>query len=59
MLNLGRKPGEQIIIGDDIVLTVVEVRGGRVKIGIDAPKEVRIRRGEVEPHDGKETNASD
>lgn len=54
MLTLDRKPGTQIIIGNDIVLTVVEVRGGRVKIGIDAPKEVRIRRGEVDPHDGTE-----
>jgi carbon storage regulator len=55
MLILKRKPGEQIVIGDNIIVTVAEVRGNRVKIGIDAPKETRVRRMEIEPHEEKET----
>lgn len=51
MLILSRKPGEQLILGENIVVTVAEVRGARVKIGIDAPKEIKVRRAEVEPHD--------
>lgn len=50
MLALSRKAGEKkkIIIGDNIVLTVVEVREGKVKLGIEAPKDVKIVRSEVE-----------
>jgi hypothetical protein len=44
MLVLSRKPGEQVVIGDGITLTVVEVRGGRVRLAFDAPDQVRIRR---------------
>lgn len=47
MLVLSRKAGEQILIGDDIVVTVLEVRGEGVKIGIDAPRGLRIQRQEV------------
>ncbi len=47
MLALTRRAGERLIIGDDIVLTVVEVRGDNVKIAIEAPKEVKIYRGEI------------
>jgi len=47
MLVLSRKNGESIIIGDDIKLTIVEVRGDKVRLGIDAPKEVPIHREEV------------
>lgn len=47
MLVLSRKPGERILIGDDVTLTVIEVRGARVRLGIDAPKHVRIHRMEV------------
>ena len=48
MLVLSRKPGESIRIGNDILITVTEVRGGRVKIGINAPDACTIRRGELE-----------
>lgn len=48
MLVLTRKADEQILIGDDIKITLVKVRGGSVRIGIDAPKQVRIVRGELE-----------
>lgn len=54
MLVLSRKPGEQIRIGDNITITVVEVRGNRVKIGIEAPRSVGVVRGELEPH-GQQT----
>lgn len=47
MLVLTRKPGEQILIGDDIVLTVMEGSGGAVRIGIEAPRGVKITRAEV------------
>lgn len=48
MLTLSRKVGEKITIGDNIVLTVVEVRGDKVRIGIDAPKEIKVMRTELE-----------
>lgn len=47
MLVLTRKPGEQIIIGNNIRLTVVSVGPGRVKLGIEAPENVRIDRREI------------
>jgi carbon storage regulator len=47
MLVLTRKIGQQIILGDDIVITVVEVDRGRVRIGIDAPKAVQVMRREL------------
>ena len=49
MLVLTRKADEQILIGDDIKITLVKVRGGSVRIGIDAPKSVKIIRAELEP----------
>jgi len=47
MLVLTRKPGEQIRIGNDIVVTVLEVSGNKVRVGIDAPDNVSIVRGEL------------
>lgn len=47
MLVLTRKAGEGIIIGDDIRITVVELKGGGVRIGIDAPREMKVHRQEV------------
>lgn len=47
MLVLTRKPGERIVIGDNIVLTVVEAKGDNIRIGIEAPREVKIFRGEI------------
>ena len=47
MLVLTRKPGESIVIGQDIVITVIEIKGGQVRIGIDAPREVQVHREEV------------
>ncbi|WP_413451418.1 carbon storage regulator CsrA [Georgenia phoenicis] len=47
MLVLSRKVGEQIVIGEDIVLTVVDVRGDTVRLGIAAPRHVTVNRAEV------------
>jgi carbon storage regulator len=47
MLILSRKKNDVIRINDDIVLTVVEIRGDKVRIGIDAPSNVTVHRGEV------------
>ncbi len=47
MLVLSRKRGEGIVIGDGVTLTVLEVRGGRVKLGFNAPAEMPIHRKEV------------
>jgi carbon storage regulator len=51
MLVLSRKPAEAIRIGDDIIIKVIAIRGGQVKIGIEAPQEVRVMR--MEPHNGE------
>jgi carbon storage regulator len=47
MLVLTRRQGESIVIGGDIVITVIEVRSGQVRIGIDAPRHVQVHREEV------------
>lgn len=57
MLVLTRKTDEQILIGNDIKITLIRVRGNSVRIGIDAPREVRVVRGELEAFDSKPSNA--
>jgi carbon storage regulator len=47
MLVLTRKLGEGIVIGDDVTITVVEMKGGNVRIGIDAPRHKKIYRQEI------------
>jgi carbon storage regulator len=47
VLVLSRRLGESIIIGDDIVVTVLEVRGEVVRVGIAAPRSIRVHREEV------------
>ena len=47
MLVLTRKKDERIVINDNIVVVVVEIRGDKVRLGIEAPKEVPIHRQEV------------
>ena len=47
MLVLSRKKNESIVIGDNIVVTVVEIQGDKVRLGFQAPKEVAIHRREV------------
>ena len=47
MLVLSRKKSESVVINDDIVITVVEVRGDKVRLGIQAPREIPVHRKEV------------
>ncbi len=47
MLVLNRKRGEQVVIGDGITVTVLEVKGDRVKLGFDGPPDVPIHRKEI------------
>lgn len=47
MLALTRKIGERIVIADDIILTVVDIKGDNVRLAIEAPKQVKIFRGEI------------
>lgn len=52
MLVLSRKVGDRIVIGDGIVLVVKRIVGQRVSLGIEAPQQVHIVRGELKPLDG-------
>jgi len=47
MLALTRKVGERIVIGDNIVVTVVSIKGDNIRMTIEAPKEIKIYRGEI------------
>lgn len=47
MLALTRKVGERIVIGDNIIVTVVDIKGDNIRVSIDAPKEIKIYRGEL------------
>ncbi|MBU4337120.1 MAG: carbon storage regulator CsrA [Actinobacteria bacterium] len=47
MLVLSRRVGERLLIGDDVVITVIEVRSDGVRLGIEAPREIRVHRAEV------------
>ncbi len=47
MLVLSRQRDESIIIGDDIKITIVDIRGDKVRLGIEAPKEISVHRQEV------------
>ena len=48
MLVLSRKPGQKLQIGDNITVTVLEVHGRVMRLGIEAPSDVRVLRGELE-----------
>lgn len=48
MLVLSRKEGERLCIGNDVTITVNRISGNRITLGIDAPRDVRIVRGELE-----------
>jgi carbon storage regulator len=47
MLILTRKPGESLYIGDDVKVTIVEIKGNQIRVGIDAPADLRIYREEI------------
>ena len=66
MLVLSRKKNESIVINDDITIVVVEIRGDKVRLGVEAPKEVPVHRREVfdairrnEAASGKEAEKTD
>lgn len=48
MLVFTRKVGESVVIGGTVVVTIVDVRGDRVRVGIEAPKEVTVHRDEIQ-----------
>ena len=50
MLVLSRKVGEKLLIGDDVTVEIVRIKGNRVTIGITAPEEVKVLRGELKQH---------
>lgn len=58
MLVLSRQSDETIIIGDNIRVTIVEVRGDKVRIGIDAPRDVAVHRQEIYDAIRKESHAA-
>lgn len=47
MLVLSRKRDESIMIGDDIIITIVDIRGDKVRLGVEAPQDVPVHRQEV------------
>lgn len=47
MLVLSRTVGEVIVIGDEITITIIEVRGNKVRVGINAPRDISVHRHEV------------
>ena len=47
MLVLTRTPGKRIVVGDDIIITVVDIQGDRVKLGVSCPREIPVHREEV------------
>lgn len=58
MLVLSRKKNESIVINDDITIVVVEIRGDKVRLGVEAPKEVPVHRREVYDAIKRSNNAS-
>ena len=47
MLRITRRAGERIVLGDDVIVEVIEVKGGTVRIGIDAPRSLPVYREEI------------
>lgn len=47
MLILTRRVGESVVIGDDVTITVLGVKGNQVRIGVDAPRDVAVHRQEI------------
>lgn len=59
MLVLSRKKSEEIIIAGNIVITVVEIRGDKVRLGVTAPKDISVHRREVQEVIDEEKNGDD
>jgi carbon storage regulator len=58
MLVLSRKTGEAIVIGKDIVVTILEVRGDQVRVGVDAPRSISVHREEIYLQVARENSAA-
>ena len=58
MLVLSRKAGEQVVIDSNITFQIIRIQGNRVTIGISAPAEVKILRGELTPHTQPQSSTS-
>jgi carbon storage regulator len=58
MLVLSRKLGEKIFIGDNICITVVDIDRGKIRLGIEAPRDVPIFRQELLPLNGEAANSA-
>ncbi|MBP6104017.1 MAG: carbon storage regulator CsrA [Gammaproteobacteria bacterium] len=56
MLILTRRVGESLVVGDDVTLTVLGVKGNQVRIGVNAPKEVSVHREEIYQRIQREKN---
>lgn len=48
MLILTRRPNETVVVGGNVVLTVLDIKGGQVRIGVKAPRDVTVNRGEIQ-----------
>ncbi len=59
MLVLSRKLGEKIVIGDNIVVTVVKIDRNQIRLGIEAPQEVPVYREEIAPNRGTKAVADE
>lgn len=59
MLILTRRVGEALIIGDDVVVNVLGVKGNQVRIGVDAPKDVSVHREEIYDRINADKNGKD